>query len=63
MAKLKRDRDSREVIEHIYHSMDLADHMMLAGTPTFIAGNGGAFGDQSLADLQALVKQARKDLF
>lgn len=62
MAKLKRDRDGKDIMSHIYHSMDLGDHMMLAGTPSFIAGNSGAFGRQSLSDLQALVKQARIDL-
>ncbi len=61
-ARLKRDMDSAEVTDHIEHSMALADHMGLTGTPTWIAGDGGAFGYMTLGDLQNLVTQARKDL-
>lgn len=61
-ARLQRDLQSNEVSEHIYQSLDLGDHMGLAGTPTFIAGHSGAFGEQSLDELRALIKQARSDL-
>ncbi len=62
MARLRRDMESRRVQGHIDHSMALADHMGLAGTPTFIAGNDGLFGRQTRKDLQELVKRARAAL-
>ena len=62
MARLRKDMESDRVLAHIDHSMALADHMGLAGTPTFIAGNDGLFGRQARGDLQALVKQARAEL-
>lgn len=43
---------------HIGHSMALADHMGLAGTPTFIAGNGGLFGRQTRKDLVTRARAA-----
>ena len=61
-ARLRKDMESEKVLAHIEHSMALADHMELAGTPTFIAGNDGLFGRQTLKDLQKLVEQARADL-
>ena len=42
--------------------MDLADTMMLTGTPTFIAGHEASFGKLNLADLKQLVATARKDM-
>lgn len=62
LARIKADMTSAEVADHIDHSMALADHMGLAGTPSYIAGHGGLFGEASVDDLQALVKQARIDL-
>lgn len=62
LTRLKRDMESDTVLSHIAHSTDLADHMGLAGTPTFIAGNDGRFGRQSAKELQAMIAQARKDL-
>ncbi|WP_226341292.1 DsbA family protein [Gemmobacter serpentinus] len=62
LARLKRDMESDAVLSHIAQSSMLADHMELAGTPYFIAGNDGRFGGQKLKDLQALVAQARKEL-
>lgn len=62
VARLRKDMESEKVLGHIDHSMALADHMGLAGTPTFIAGNDALFGRQTLKDLQALVKQVRADL-
>lgn len=61
-ARLKADMNSDPVNEHIANSFELADHMSLAGTPTFIAGDEARFGDQTVADLQALVATARKTL-
>ncbi|WP_233092999.1 DsbA family protein [Paracoccus sp. IB05] len=61
-ARLKRDMESAEVLGHFDHSMQLGDHLGLAGTPTFIAGHDGLFGGQDLASLTALVAQARRDL-
>lgn len=58
-AQLKRDMDSDEVTAHVYQSLDLGDHMGLTGTPTFIAGNDGRFGRQSLAELKELIRIAR----
>ena len=62
LQKLKRDMESEEVMGHIYQSLDLGDHMGLTGTPTFIAGNDGRFGRQSLAELKALIQEARASL-
>ena len=61
-ARLRRDMDSRRVGDHIANSFLLADHMGLMGTPTFICGDEGVFGDQSLADLRALVARGRATL-
>lgn len=61
-TRLRKDMESERVLGHVDHSMALADHMGLAGTPTFIAGSDGLFGRQTLGDLQALVKQARAEL-
>lgn len=62
VARLRKDMEADKVLAHIDHSMALADHMALAGTPTFIAGNDALFGQQRLKDLQKLVEQARTDL-
>lgn len=61
-ARLKRDMESEAVLGHIDHSMQLGDHLGLAGTPTFIAGHEGLFGGQDLAALSSLVATAREDL-
>lgn len=62
LDRLRSDMTSERVLRHIDHSNALADHMGLAGTPTFIAGNDGRFGGQTAAELRALVAQARADL-
>ncbi len=62
MDRLRADMEKREILDQIYETMDLADMMRLRGTPTFIAGHEAEFGRLSLADLKALVAQARKDL-
>ncbi len=62
MTRLKRDMQGQDVTDHINQSLDLGDHMGLTGTPTFIAGNDGRFGRQSVQELQALIKSARTEL-
>ena len=58
--KLREDLEKRAILDQIYETMDLADTMMLSGTPTFIAGHEAAFGKLNLADLKELVADARK---
>ncbi|MDO5641320.1 MAG: DsbA family protein [Paracoccus sp. (in: a-proteobacteria)] len=59
-AKLRADMEKRAILDQIYETMDLADTMMLQGTPTFIAGHEAAFGKLGLGELQKLVADARK---
>lgn len=60
--RLRVDMEKREILDQIYETMDLADTMMLTGTPTFIAGHEASFGKLNLADLKQLVATARKDM-
>ena len=60
--RLRVDMEKREILDQIYETMDLADTMMLTGTPTFIAGHEASFGKLNLADLKQLVATGRKDL-
>lgn len=60
--KLRADMDSPRVEEHIQMSSNLAEHMGLMGTPTFIAGDEGVFGEMSLEEIQGLVARGRKTL-
>ena len=60
--RLRVDMEKREILDQIYETMDLADTMMLTGTPTFIAGHEASFGKLNLADLKQLVASARKDM-
>ena len=60
--RLRVDMEKREILDQIYETMDLADTMMLTGTPTFIAGHEASFGRLNLADLKQLVATGRKDL-
>ncbi len=62
IARLERDMQSEPVERHIGNSHLLAEHMGLMGTPTFVAGDEGAFGEYSLEDLRGLVKRARETL-
>lgn len=62
IEKLRADMDAPYVAEHIQTSFQLADHMGLLGTPTFIAGDEGVFGEMSLKELKELVARARKTL-
>lgn len=61
-ARLKRDMEADSVIRHIAISQELADHMGLLGTPSFIAGDEAMFGQHSLAELQDLIERSRKML-
>lgn len=60
--RLRVDMEKPAILDQIYETMDLADTMMLTGTPTFIAGHEASFGKLSLEDLRQLVAKARKDL-
>ncbi|SIR28141.1 DSBA-like thioredoxin domain-containing protein [Paracoccus thiocyanatus] len=60
MDRLRRDMDDIEIARQIEHSWILAEKMGLAGTPTFIAGDFGAFGKQSLDDLRAMIADVRR---
>lgn len=62
MARLQRDMQADQVERHITNSFLLADHMGLMGTPSFIAGDEGAFGEYSLDELRGLVQRARETL-
>lgn len=61
-ARLERDMAAEQVERHISMSYMLAEHMGFVGTPMFIAGNEGAFGQYSLQDLRGLVRRARETM-
>lgn len=61
-ARLRKDMDAQRVTDHIQTSFQLADHMGLAGTPTFISGDEGLFGEMSLKELQDMIARAREIL-
>lgn len=61
-ARLRTDKDSQEVSDHIALSFQLAEHMGLVGTPTFIAGDEAVFGEMSLTELQNLIARARQTM-
>lgn len=58
-ARLRRDMEAERVSEHIARSFQLAEHMGLMGTPTFIAGDEAAFGELKLDELQEMIARAR----
>ncbi|MDB6177762.1 DsbA family protein [Paracoccus sp. Z330] len=60
--RLRKDMDAPHIEEHISTSFALADHMGLMGTPTFIAGDEGVFGEMSLKETQELIARARQTL-
>lgn len=60
--RMKKDMESEAVQSHISRSFELGDHMGLIGTPTFIAGDEGLFGENDLKALQGLVSRGRKTL-
>lgn len=62
IARLERDMLSPEVEQHITKSFMLSDHIGLVGTPSFIAGDEGAFGELSGDELRGLVSRARETL-
>lgn len=62
VTRLRADMERPEVDEHISTSFQLADHMGLMGTPTFIAGDEAVFGRMSLKEAQDLVARGRKTL-
>lgn len=59
---LRQDMEAEAVTRHIALSFQLAEHMGLMGTPTFIAGDEAVFGEQTRADLAGLVARGRKTL-
>lgn len=61
-AALRDGMAAEPVTRHIALSFQLAEHMGLVGTPTFIAGDEAVFGEQSQADLAALVARGRQTL-
>ncbi|MTE01765.1 thioredoxin domain-containing protein [Paracoccus sp. YIM 132242] len=61
-AALRRVMAAERVERHIRLSFQLAEHMGLMGTPTFIAGDEAVFGEQGRADLAALVARGRRTL-
>lgn len=62
VAKLRRDMEAKSITDHIATTGDLADHMGLVGTPTFICGNEAVFGQQSPADMRDFIARGRKAL-
>lgn len=61
-ARLRRDMQAPRIDQHIDLSFQLADHMGLMGTPTFIAGDEGVFGEMSYDEMQGLIARARETL-
>ncbi|WP_299363140.1 DsbA family protein [uncultured Paracoccus sp.] len=61
-TRLRTDMNAQWVKDHLTTSLDLADHMGLIGTPTFIAGDEALFGRQTRAELWRLIATARKTL-
>lgn len=59
IEKLRADMDKPRVHEHIERSHELADHMGLAGTPSFIAGDEALFGKQTHKQLQDMIARGR----
>lgn len=61
-TRLRADMQAPRIGTHIETSFALADHMGLLGTPTFIAGDEGVFGEMTLRELQEMVARARATL-
>lgn len=61
-AKLRKDMEAANIDEHFDKSEALANHMGLMGTPTFVAGDEGAFGKISLEEVKGLISRAREIL-
>lgn len=62
IARLERDMAADPVERHITMSYMLAEHMGLMGTPSFIAGDEGAFGEYSLDQMRGMVRRARETM-
>ena len=62
MARLERDIDSEAVERHITMSFLLSDHIGLVGTPSFIAGDEGAFGSLTIDELRGIIARGRETL-
>ena len=60
--RLRNDMEADWIVDHLATSLELADHMSLIGTPSFIAGDEAVFGQKSLQDLQGLVARGRETL-
>lgn len=62
LDRLRADMEADAVTAEIERAFALADHMQLAGTPSFIAGDEAAFGEYSLVDMRGLIARARATL-
>ena len=58
-ARLERDMEAPEITARIEKSLNLADQIGLAGTPSFVAGDRAVFGALPAEDLAELVAEAR----
>jgi len=58
-ARLERDMEAPEITARIEKSLNLADEIGLAGTPSFVAGDRAVFGALPAEDLAELVAEAR----
>lgn len=56
---LRTGMEGADIERHITMSHMLAEHMGLAGTPTFICGDEAVFGAMTMAELRALVARGR----
>lgn len=61
-ARLRADMQAERIDQHIQRSFELAEHMGLIGTPSFIAGDEGVFGELTLDELQQMIARARATL-
>lgn len=62
IERLRTDMEAETVWAQIEQTAELADHMQLIGTPTFIAGDEAVFGENTLEELRALVARGRTAL-
>lgn len=61
-AQLREAMLAEPIERHINTSHMLADHMGLAGTPTFICGDEAVFGAMTLDELRELVARGRRTM-
>lgn len=62
VARMEREMANDTVRAAVGRSMSLLDHLGLPGTPSFVTGDEGHFGELSLGDLKEMVARARKTL-